>query len=171
MRRKHIVAYEGNPGDIGPICHGQKGTLCIAGESSVSLFDCNESKFTLKRRLSVMDDLAPSNICYLEDHDFIVISSTNSNRLCALRSSDGQIVWNKTMETWCPNTLIFLQNQGVLLVGDKSGGNVSAVSPSTGDVLQKFKLQDGAETIKDLHIVDNKLLVHLPKRLAYCMVR
>ena len=142
----------------------------MVGKSSVSLFDCTKSKFTLKRSLSVMDDLAPSNICYIEDHDVIVISSTNSNRLCALRSSDGQIVWNKTMETWCPNTLVYLQDQGVLLVGHKSGGDILAVSPSTGNLLEEFKLQDGTETIRGLHVVNDNLFVHLPKSLAYYMV-
>ena len=183
LNQEFLVAYEGDSLEVGPMCLGQTGTLCIVSAYSgqVSLLDCTTTKFTLKRRLCKIDDLCsvytPSvksfqinnlmadGICYIKDHDFIVLSSWLHNRICAVRGSDGKMVWDianqiTNLAEWKPSGLAYFHDPGVLLVAGRYNGKILILSPSTGDILQTGQLPEETGLINNLQIVNSLLLVH-----------
>ena len=172
-----VVAYKGNRGDVGPMCLGPTGTLCVVGmyRSWVSLLDCTSTKFSLKRRLYEIEDLWTENMCYIDVHDFIVLNSKYNVRICAVRISDGHIVWDKSKEVvdgkeWFPKGLAFLRHHHLFLVGDRFEKRILILSPTMGDILQTVPLQQKTQWISDLHLINDKLLVHHLNKLSYYSV-
>ena len=147
----------------------------------VSLLDCTLMKFNLNRKLSTVDDdddqlLFWYDICYIEDHDLIVLSSWTEKRICAMRSSNGQIVWDKSKqvvngEEWKPHGLVFVHNPGLLLAGDRWEKRIMILSPNTGDILQIISLEEGKGWINNLHVMNDTLIVHQNGKLSQYSVR
>ena len=123
--QEHVVAYRGKDGELGPMCLGSTGTLHMVGRfnGKVSLLDCTSTKFTLKRKLCELNDLSIEHICYMEDHDLIVLSSYSYNGVAAISSSGGQIVWVKSHVVSNPMGLAFLRDRDLLMVGDGTNEN------------------------------------------------
>ena len=165
-----VVVYRG---DIGPICLGKPGEIYMVNRYSgdISLLQCSSTEFTLKRRLFPRNNLVADDICFLQDHNLIVVSSWFNNGVVAVTSSDGHIVWDKSRlvvddKIWCPNTLTFLPDQGLLLIGDRHENRISILSPKTGDLLRTITLQDSASRILDIHLLKDYLLVYCPTKLS-----
>ena len=176
LNNEPLVAYQGNGREIGPTCLQEAGTLCVVGQfnGAVSFLNCTRTEFTLKRTLPEINNLWADDICYIRDHDMMVLSSWYHNRVCAVRNS-GNFVWNKVRSTagntWKPSALAFLPNNDVLLVGDSSEAKICIVSPKTGNPLQTVDLLHKAAGINDLHLVGDRLLVHSGRKLSYYSVR
>ena len=131
-----------------------------------------------------MDSLQPvfketisyvTDICYLEDHSLIVLVILFHGRICAVRISDGEIVWNKSKEVidkkeWRPNGLAFLHSQDLLLAGDMYKKRILILSPNMGNILQTIPLQEETKDINDLYLVNDKLLVHDHNKLSFYSV-
>ena len=140
-----------------------------------SILDCSKRQFNLKTKLPDIEYLVPDDICYIKKFDLIVLSSWVSNRICAVNSSDGQIVWDKSRQVaddklWCPNTLALLSNQGLLLMADRYENWILILSCSTGDILHTTPLQESESGIIDFHLFRNKLLVYHPTKISYYTV-
>ena len=168
-----IMAYTGTRGEAGPMSLGLPGKLCMVGRVSgkVSLLDCTTTKFSLNRRLCEIDDLWSDSICYIECYDLIVLTSWYKKRICAMRSSDGQIVWDKSTqvvkdEEWKPYGLSILHDSDLLLVGDRYKARIMILSPGTGDILQTVPLPQETVCINELHLINDKLLVHYHGKLS-----
>ena len=171
-RREPVVAYTGSKEGIGCMCLGQTGTLYFVDRHSgqVLLLDCTTTTFSLKRRLCNNYGFEPHYICYIEDHDLIVLSSSWIG-ICAVRSSDGQIVWDKSRqvvegEEWRPAGLASLQDPGLLLVGDHLNRRIIIQSPVNGDILQALPLTEVKGVTDELHLINNKLLVYHSEGLS-----
>ena len=172
LSQEPVVAYRGKDGEVGPMCLGSTGTLYVVGRfnGKVSLLDCTSTKFTLKRKLCVLNDLSIGHICHMEDHDLIVLSSYSYDGVAAVSSSDGQIVWFKSHVVSNPMGLAFLCDRDLLLVGDGTNERIQILSPNTGNVLQTVPLLQKTWWINDLHLINNKLLVHHGHKLFYYSV-
>ena len=121
-----IVTYKGERGEIGPMCLGRKGTLYVMGSSrgheknhqnsALSLLDCKTTKFT---KLSLFRNFQPArDICYIERHDLIVVNTWYPTfRICAVKSSDGNRVWDIPSGEWKPKGITYLCEQDLLLAG------------------------------------------------------
>ena len=172
-----IVAYKGTKVEVGLMCLGPTGTLCSMDRFSgkVYLLDCTSTKFILKRKLSEISNLLADDICYNEDHDLVILCSWIYKRICAVRISDGHIVWDKSKQVvngkeWHPNCLAYLHDQDLLLVGDQYGERILVLSPNTGNILQTLSPEKVTERINDLHLINDKLVVHHGNKLSFYSV-
>ena len=179
LRQNPVVVYRETHEAIGRMCLGPTGTLCALSKTTgrVSLLDCTSTKFSLKKRLCKIENMWPDDICfsedhdicYIEHHDLIVLSVWTGNRICAVRSSDGQTVWN-IVGKCRSHGLVILPDPGLLLVEVKYSNNIMILSPNTGDILQTIPLPVATRYIYDLHLLNNKLLVHHEEGLSCCSV-
>ena len=172
-RREPVVAYTGSKEGIWCMCLGQTGTLYFVDVNSgqVLLLDCTTTTFSLKRRLCKNYDFRPYCICYIEDENLIVLISWFYSRICAVRISDGQKVWDKSIQAvegkeWRPHGLASLQDPGLLFVGDQRNRRIIIQSPVNGDILQILPLTEITGWIRGLHLINNKLLVHYFENLS-----
>ena len=180
LNQELVVAYEGNAGDMGPMCLGPALTLYVVGKYSghVSLLDCTSTRFNLKAKLFQINNLFPDVICYIEDDDLIVLSSLFHRRICAVRSSDGHIVWEISEQIvngkeWRPQGLTFLHDPDLLLVGDWGKERIIILSPITGDIMYIVPLlkKDLTHWINNIHVINDKLLVNFGEKLSHYLVR
>ena len=122
-------------------------------------------RFTLKRRSSEIEGLWTDDISYIKDHGLIALTLKYNDRICAVRISDGQIMWDKSDQVVAgdecnPSGMAFLCNHDLLLVRDMIEKRILILSPTTGDILQTVPLQQETGRIHDLHLINDRLLVH-----------
>ena len=149
------------------MCLGESDTLYTMDRYGlISVFDISGPNFTLKCKLSKIDENAyRSNMCYMNEHDMILLSSYSGQRLCAMRSSDGQIVWNKPIEqidgkVCMPLRVVYLPQVDSLIVGDEATGQIVVLSGKSGDVVQTVEMKE-VTSIRDLHVRDDELMLTL----------
>ena len=153
-----IMAYSGERGNVGPMCHSQRGILYTVGmyRGEVLVMDCSRTNFICK--FIWFFQINTNSICYIDSIDSIVLCSSMDNRICAI-SSSGKIEWDisEIDSIKCtPSSLVYLPEQDFLMVKDISN-RISCLFTTTGKWLQHIHLNVG--DIKNLHVADNKLVV------------
>ena len=160
-RRKVTMAYNGLY--MWRMCQGESNTLyTVDWMGVISVLDTSGTNFILKQTLPKID-IHVTNMCYMTEHHLIALSSWQDKRLCAIRSSDGQIVWDKLIEqidsNGCnPRGLVYLPHVDLLLVGDRDNRRTIVVEAASGNVIQTIELKE-ADYIRGLHINGTKLTV------------
>ena len=168
--REPIMAYIGVYGEIGPMCHGQNGTMYtmeILG-SKISILDCSTTEFKLKAMVYNAENMDAWHMTYISTSDLIVQSSWDNSSICAM-SSHGQMVWkisgildNKKIS---PRGLLQIPGKDLLLVGDYGNNRLLLLSGSTGQWLQTLHMQE-MWSIDELHAAENRIVVHHRSVLA-----
>ena len=84
-------------------------------------------------------------------------------------------MWDKSDQVvagdeWNPSGLAFLCDHDLLLVGDMIEKRILILSPTTGDILQTVPLQQETGRIRDLHLINDRLLVHQFNKLSHYSV-
>ena len=140
------VAYTGL--DVRTMCQGEENTIYTVYRGEISVLDIHGTNFTLKCTLPKVD-MFVKKMCYTKEHKLLVLSS--GSRVCAMRSSDGQIVWSTSgME---PGGLVYLPQVDVVLAGR------SIVEAASGDVVETFKLTNVPGMERELYVHDEQLVV------------
>ena len=150
--------------EVNCMCLGKSNTLySVDNQGEISVFDTKGTGFTLKRTLPTIG-MEATEMCYIRGSDMIILSLWETNRFCAMRSSDGQIVWDKSVEeiggkVFDPMGLVYLCAMDSLIVGDRDNKQVIVVSGESGDVAQTVEIDGVHNDIKDLHVRDEELIV------------
>ena len=149
--------------DVARMCLGESNTLfTVDVRENISVFNTSSTNFTLKRTLPKINISDVYNMYYMEEHDMIVIGSLRDNKLCAVRSSDGQIVWNLSKELvqgkkLDPRGLVYLPQVDLLIFGDKYNSRLITVSGKSGNVVQTVKMEKYSY-IDVLHVRGDELI-------------
>ena len=154
------VAYTGL--DVYRMCQGEVNTLYTLDlEGVISVLDMSGTNFTLIDILPKVD-MDVENMCYTSE--LIVLSSLLNKRVCAVRSSDGQIIWDKSTQqidgkVCDPQGLVYLHQVDLVLVGDMYNRRIIVVEAASGDVVQTIELEDVVGSIQELHVHDDQLVI------------
>ena len=159
-----VVAYTGIDKEVGPICLSQTGTIYTVSYLSgkVSVLDCTRTKLTLKNRLPEIEEMKATHICYIATSDFLVLSSYQDHRICAV-SSSGSIVWDIFGEIdnkkCSPSGMVYLSEEDLLLVGDRHTKRILVLSGTNGSWIQTLHPEKENFDVDDLHLINNELRV------------
>ena len=156
------VAYTGLC--VWSMCQGEANTIYTGSlEGVISVLDMSGTNFALKCTLSKVD-IYVQNMCYTSEH--IVLSSWVDKRVCAMRSSDGQIIWRKSTQQIdgkeCrPTGLVYLPQVDVVLVGlvGYRKKRIIVVEAASGDVVQTIKLKEVSEVMWEFRVHDEQLVI------------
>ena len=156
------VAYNGV--DALCMCQGEANTLYtldLYGE--ISELDTSHTNFTLRCTLPQVG-IRTDDMCYIKEHEIIVLSSMGKKRVCAVRSSDGLIVWDTSTQQiygkeFRPMALVYLPQVDLILVGDRENRRLIAVAAGSGDVIPTIGLKEVGDSIYELHVRDGQLIV------------
>ena len=148
---------------------GRLNTLyTVDRESMISVFDTSKPTFSCKYTLQKFDKFV-NDMHYIANSDLLVLISLYNKTLCTVKSSDGHMVWDKSIEqihrkTWPTSGCVYFPTADMLLLGDYN--RIIAVACKTGDVVQEFAFELGF--CYDLHLKDELLTVrHLNTGDAY----
>ena len=161
MSSRNLVAYEG---DVGPMCHGEPGTLYTTHRSgTVSVLDCTTTDFRLKCKLDRKVKYE-GNMCYIPSHKLLIISSCHPDRTVAVRESNGSPVWQVTGkinggEYYPTGGLVYLPQVDMILVGDWETKRIIVVDAASGDVVQTVELTAAGGWIHQLHVRYKQLII------------
>ena len=105
-----------------------------------------------------------SGMYYIKEQAVLVLSSEEDKRLCAMRSSDGHIIWDTSTQQinskMCtPDGLVYLSQVDLVLVGDWKNRRAIAVAAGSGDVIQTIGLKEVGDNIDEFHVRDGQLIV------------
>ena len=156
------MAYMGI--DVARMCLGESNTLfTVDVEGNISVFNTSSTNFTLKRIVPKVDISFVSDMCYLKEHDMFVLSSWCDKKLCAVRSSDGKIIWNLSKEQiegekLDLGELVYLPQVDLLIVGDQYNKRLIIVSGKSGDVVQTVEMNE-VTYIDELHVRGEEIIV------------
>lgn len=86
----------------------------------------------------------PSHIAYSPDSSTVYVTLQGTDRLLAIRTADGSVVWNAKVGS-TPAGVIW--NRGQLLVGDMGEAHIAVVDPANGRVVRTVPTGKGAHTL------------------------
>ena len=86
----------------------------------------------------------PSHIAYAPDSGAVFVSLQGTDRLIAIRTSDGAVLWNARVGS-TPAGVFWLN--GRILVGCMGEAHIAVVDPATGRVVRTIPTGRGAHTI------------------------
>ena len=171
------VAYNGV--DVECMCQGEANTLYILERYEIYELDTSHTDFTLRRTLPEVG-MEINIMCYIKEYGIIVLSSSDEKRVCAMRSSDGLIVWDTSTQQingkkCSPVAVVYLPQVDLVLVRDKKNRGLIAVAAGSGDVIQTIGLKEDGGSIVDLLVRDGQLIVlHSDRRglakFSFCSV-
>ena len=142
----------------------------------ILVLNCKTTNFTLKRRIHDDPDFQPELLCNIPKYNTIVLSSYNSERLCAVSETTGQIIWRQSGlldDKICkPAGVVYVPHADRLLMGDYIYKRILVLSPKDGQLIQTLPIQ--GKHIENLHLIHDQLLVlslksggNAPMQLSY----
>jgi YVTN family beta-propeller protein len=99
---------------------------------------------TLKLLHRIPARTMPSHIAYSPDSAVVFVSLQGTDRLIAIRTADGGVLWNTKVGTTPAGVL---WDRGHILVGIMGEAHVAVVDPATGRVVRTIATGKGAHTL------------------------
>lgn len=119
---------------------GQLLTVAGLARSQIDIYDAGS--FALRHRVPARS--MPSHIAYSPDSAVVFVSLQGTDKLIAIRTASGEVLWNKHV---CRTPAGVLFHRGQVLVGCMGEADITVVEPATGRVLRTVPTGKGAHTL------------------------
>ena len=97
-------------------------------------------------------------MCFINEHNLIALLRKYNKNIFAVRSSDGQMVWDKSTllrdKIVCdPLGIVYVQSADLVIVGDGyKHSRIILLDGSTGDIVRTIHLEKECTSVRELHV-------------------